>query len=235
MKHRLFTASAALLLLVSLTTASYSQTPKFPKDSVVEKDLKARWLENTQVQKVTKKGEWTTKTGIEKGVQVVYASCSYLVKFKKNEFILIHTVGITYVLAANSWIYKSFGVSEVKFEPGKGQENPPRDEVKQMVAKAVENGELLDDQNKPLDLKAEPYNMKKSVKVTKVLLTEPEALSDGESYSYNYYCDIEMTDAKGRNAKFTDVYYRISKKASSQKEWEGFMKIKYNTKFEEMN
>lgn len=77
--------------------------------------------------------------------------------------------------------------------------------------------------------------MKKSVKVTKVLLTTPVALSDGESYSYEYYADIEMTDAKGRNTKFIDVYYMITKKTSSQKEWETFMKTKYKTKFEEMN
>ncbi|HPS59261.1 MAG TPA: hypothetical protein PK514_14240 [Spirochaetota bacterium] len=233
MKSGLFTASAVLVLIFSFSMATFAQMPKFPKDTEVEKNITSDWG-NGKIQNITKKTDWTTKVSVESGAKIVTATCTYLVKFKNGEFSLATPASVYYVLAEKTWHYKGHGVSEIIFEPGKGQESPSRDDVKMMVAKLVENGQLLNDLNKPVDLKDDPYNMKKSVKVTKVLVTEPVVGSNGESYWYDYYCDVEITDAKGKKAKFIDLYFRVSKEQSAQKEWKEFLKTNYKSKFEEV-
>lgn len=202
--------SMLILTVFMFSNAAFSVAP-YPKDKVVENDMKKNWKvqgEQGTLLSVKKEGEWTTKIIVRDRVKMQAAIIRYSAKVDFKTFIRNFNVDVVYIEHNNKWIFDSNVILDSKDEAKEGQ-GLSRDEAKAIIAAQFEKQpeSFLNELSCSAKIKA-------PVKVEKVLITEPEIKGNWNIY----YADIIFTDARGTSFTFENMKVDMRKK--NENEWE---------------
>ncbi len=196
----------------------FAKQPDFPKDGVVEKDIRGHWSAESQIlniQKDPKDSEWHTQVIVESGVKITRGYINYKIKVKKGGSVNTYSVSVSYYLNDGIWSFKALGIGgDVVSEAREGVTPPEKDEVKQMIKIAIE-------ENKKFDFSGSVFvGTPVPLKVSKVLVSKPEFKDYGSKFTYIYLFDFDAVDANGKKLNVTDMKFYMSKKSASDREWE---------------
>jgi hypothetical protein len=203
-----------LFFIITFTAGSIFALPPYPQDNDAESKIKANWKTGEFIG-AKKDGNWGTNVSVEKRVQVVRASIKYIVKTKVDDSVRNYTTYIFYILAANEWIYEKVNFSNYSTEAAPGQEAPSKDEIKKMISAFMEK----QDQAYYDSFQFNNSKIKIPVKVTKVMVTDPESKDFPGMITHTFMFDFEAESSNGNKFKISDLIYKISKK-DEVKEWD---------------
>jgi hypothetical protein len=195
-----------VLVLASLCLAAFAavhvSAASNPTWKDAEKGIRGDWAKKYSQEKLLKieqNGSARNYDKIESGVKVFYYDIPAKVTAQQSSGKRVFEVTAIFRNSGGKFVYTGMSVGESQAAAEKGQEAPTKDQIKKLVA------DLYAQQNP-------------GVKVTKVLLSDPELKKDSSAgrWWYNVGADVYIVDASGKSKKLTNDYTSVYKGQKGQ-------------------